>query len=194
MNNQTENFLGAELKEGNESAFQLLFKYEFENAVFYANSFVRNDLVARDIAQDSFIALWTSRDKIKSDLPVLPYLFRIVRNRSINSLRDKVFKATSLDILEFNCDLEILKDQDFISGIDASRLERLICDAYATLPEKVRESFMLSRNNGLSYEAIAKKKGIQIKAVEYQIMLALKHFRKKLKSHMHLLLMLIVSC
>lgn len=193
MSIEAAKILVEELKEGNEKAFELLFKHEFENAVYYANQFVRNELIARDIAQDSFIALWTSREKIESSLPINPYLFRIVRNRAINALRDKVAKAAPIDVIEFNCDLEILKDENLISGIDASRLERLISDAYETLPLKVKDSFVLSRIEGMSYEAIAKKRGIQVKAVEYHIMLALKHFRKKLKSHMYLFLLLIIS-
>ncbi len=182
--------LVSELREGNERAFELLFKFEFENVVFFANQFVRNELVAKDVAQESFIALWSSRERLNEERPVLPYLYRIVRNKSLNILRDKMSKASSLDKVGLDCDIALLQDDFIESVVDSVRLESLIAEAWESLPDKIRESFLLSRRDGLSYDEIALKRGVEKKAVEYQISLALKHFRKKLKGYTRFILVL----
>lgn len=184
----SDKILVRELREGNERAFEVLFKYEFENVVFFANQFVRNELVARDVAQESFIALWSSRERLSLDKPVLPYLYRIVRNRALNVLRDKLHKASVLEKAGMECDMALLKDDVLESVVDAGRLERIIAEAWESLPGKIRESFILSRRDGLSYDEIAMKRGLDKKAVEYQISLALKHFRKRLRGYMRFFL------
>lgn len=186
----SDRILVRELREGNERAFEVLFKYEFENVVFFANQFVRNELVARDVAQESFIALWSSRERLSLDKPVLPYLYRIVRNRALNVLRDKLHKASVLEKAGMECDMALLKDDVLESVVDAGRLERIIAEAWESLPGKIRESFILSRRDGLSYDEIAMKRGLDKKAVEYQISLALKHFRKRLGGYMRFFLVL----
>lgn len=187
----TENIFIEELKDGNEKAFELLFKCEFENAVFYANQFIKNELISRDVVQESFIALWNSKDKIKSEVPVMPYFYKIVRNKSLNILRDKLINAGDLERTAVDCDILVLMDESVTSSYDNSRLEKMIKEAWESLPEKLKESFKLSRNDGLSYEEIALIKGIKTKAVEYQISLAIKHFRKKLRGYVTVFLVLL---
>lgn len=186
----SDRILVRELREGNVRALEMLFKYEFENVVFFANQFVRNELVARDVAQESFIALWNSRERLLPGKQVLPYLYRIVRNRALNVLRDKVHKASDLKRVGLECDMALLNDDLLESVVDAGRLERIIAEAWESLPDKIRESFVLSRRDGLSYDEIAAKRGLDKKAVEYQISLALKHFRKKLKGYVRFFLVL----
>ena len=51
-----------------------------------------------------------------------------------------------------------------------------------SLPEKRREIFRLSREEGLKYREIAEKLNISIKTVETQMGLAIKTLREKLKN------------
>ena len=50
------------------------------------------------------------------------------------------------------------------------------------LPFKVKQAFLLHRQNGLSYSAIAKQMGVSVSSVEKYILQALKHFRLALKA------------
>jgi RNA polymerase sigma-70 factor (ECF subfamily) len=52
-----------------------------------------------------------------------------------------------------------------------------------SLPEKRREIFRLSRQDGLKYHEIAQKLSISIKTVETQMSLAIKSLREKLKNY-----------
>ena len=55
-----------------------------------------------------------------------------------------------------------------------------------SLPEKRREIFRLSREEGLKYREIAEKLDISVKTVEAQMGLALKTLRKKIRTFLFL--------
>jgi RNA polymerase sigma-70 factor (ECF subfamily) len=83
-----------------------------------------------------------------------------------------------------NLHIATLQSDYIESRIDSLELEKLIERTYALLPEKIRKTFIMSRKEGLSYEEIAQKTGITVKSVEYQISVALKVFRRKLKGYL----------
>ena len=56
-------------------------------AVAYANT--RDVGLAEDIAQDTFVAAWASRDKLRAVSRVRPWLCSIARSRSRNALRSR---------------------------------------------------------------------------------------------------------
>lgn len=43
---------------GDERAFELFFLMEFNNVVYFLTSYVKDESAAKDIAQESFIAVW----------------------------------------------------------------------------------------------------------------------------------------
>jgi len=173
------------IKGGSEKAFEAFLKAEFNNVVFFANQFLRDTMLSKDIAQETFIALWNSRDSLNPDSNIRSYTFTIARNKSLNLLREKFCSsADHLEKKEIQGHINTLTSDYVGEKIDALDLEKLIEKTYSALPEKIRESFVLSRKFGLTYDQIAKKKGITIKAVEYHIALALKLFRRRLKDYL----------
>ena len=58
------------------------------------------------------------------------------------------------------------------------------------LPEKTREVFILSKQEGMSYKEISEKLNISPKTVENQMGRAFKHLREKLKNYKELLILL----
>lgn len=56
-----------------------------------------------------------------------------------------------------------------------------INQALEELPFKVKQAFLLHRQNGLPYSAIAKEMGVSVSSVEKYILQALKHFRSTLE-------------
>jgi len=72
-----------------------------------------------------------------------------------------------------------------------SELTKQIDKAIQNLPDGIRETFMLNRFDGLSYQQIAKQENVSVKAIEYRISKALTILRKDLGDY--LLLLLFVS-
>ena len=65
-----------------------------------------------------------------------------------------------------------------------SELERAVQDAIASLPEKAREVFQLSRDRGLKYSEIALVLDISVKTVEKRMGQALAELRDRLAQWM----------
>ena len=185
--------LAKSIKEGDEAAFELFFRAEYNNVVTFLNRYLRNSLLAQDVAQESFIALWQKREQIDAAGNIRAYIFTIARNRALNEMALKINQTrTEWEKNELAIAIEAMNDPDLVQDIQALELKELIRKVYLELPEKVAESFILSRECGLSYEEIAQKKGITKKIVEYRIRIALQVFKKRLKDYMYFFLFHIV--
>ena len=173
--------ISAGIKASNTEAFEVLFKAEFENVRFFISRYVHHSAEAEDLAQETFSALWNSREYLKESLSIKSYLFTIARNKSLNYLKALRTRMTEkLDIEEVNLSLEALSDGYIVSKIDAMDMQRIIDIAMEQLPQTTREIFLLNREEGLTYDEIASRLGLSVKQVEYNIVKALKHFRRKL--------------
>ena len=181
--------LAKSIKEGDEAAFELFFRAEYNNVVTFLNRYLRNSLLAQDVAQESFIALWQKREQIDAAGNIRAYIFTIARNRALNEMALKINQTrTEWEKNELAIAIEAMNDPDLVQDIQALELKELIRKVYLELPEKVAESFILSRECGLSYEEIAQKKGITKKIVEYRIRIALQVFKKRLKDYIYFFL------
>ena len=184
-----DNIIAAAIKDGNEGVFKTFFRSEFNNIVFFVSKYVKNVFIAQNIAQETFIALWNTREQINPELNIRTYVFTIARNKALNYLRDNAKGRTStLEKREAALNLYALNTPSVSEQIEALELEELIEKIYRLLPENIKESFILSRQFGLTYEEIAQKRGITIKVVEYHIVSALRLFKKNLRSYLKLFL------
>ena len=61
--------------------------------------------------------------------------------------------------------------------VSLKELQNIIHKAILQLPDKCREVYLLSRNEGLTNRQIAERLGISIKTVEAQMSIALKRLR-----------------
>ena len=83
-------------------------------------------------------------------------------------------------------DIMALEDDSLEELIESLDLERLVNSIYHSLPDSARDSFLLSRNEGLTNKEIAQIKGLSVKAIEYHMKISLRIFRKKLKDYFSL--------
>ena len=177
------------IKSGDEKAFQLFFKSEFNNVLFFANQFVKDYSLAKDIAQETFISLWNARENLNPEANICAYTFRLARNKALNLLREKhISSSDSFEKREVQVFIGALSGRDVEERINALDFEKLIRKTYDSLNENIRHSFVLSREHGLTYDEIAKKRGLSKKAIEYHMNVALKVMRKKLKEFLPILI------
>lgn len=174
-------FIVSAIRHGNEKAFEYFYTAEYLNLKYFISRYIKESHIAEDIVQESFMVIWETREKIDPELNLKSFLFTIARNKAINILRKREFNLTDgLDLSENKFMIDVLSDKYMLSRIDALDMKRTIRNTYNLLPHKIRETFILSRSNGLSYKEISDKLGISVKIVEHNISAALRIFRKKL--------------
>lgn len=179
MNDLT--ILSEAIRSGSETAFEAFFRAEFRNVAFFVNRYVRDDVQAEDIAQESFLALWRTRDKLDPSQNIRNYLLTIARNRSLNYLRDVANRrGGTLEGREAEIYARILQLPEVEQRIEALETEEMMAHVYRSLPDKARDMFVMNRQEGMTYAEIARKQGVSVKVVEYNIVLALKAFRRAL--------------
>lgn len=170
------------IKEGSGDVFRSVYRAEYNNLVYFVNSYTKNKLDAEDIVQETMMAIWESRDSLDPDRNFRSYLYTIARNKSLNYLRDnaKRMKDSSLQESENLISSLALSSPSVEEEINALELQEFIERVYLSLPEKVVNTFRMSRQDGLTYGEIAEKLGITTKVVEYHISITLKALRFRL--------------
>jgi RNA polymerase sigma-70 factor (ECF subfamily) len=172
------------IRNGDRHAFERLFKDNYRPLTAYSFRFVRDLPTAENIVQDVFLKLWQSRESLLITTSLVHYLFRSVRNHSLNQLEKLKVRSGYQKYLVENS----LHDEDFSTFYPEIGLLEKIEKAISALPEKRQEIFLLAREEGLKYREIAEQLDISVKTVEAQMTMALKQLRESLKEYNHLVL------
>lgn len=176
----------AQLREGSEKAYKQLFTIYYSPLCEYASQYV-SDVDSEELVQELMIFLWESKERLNIETSLKSYLFRSVRNRCLNVIRNDQSKQRVHSLI-YEKLKEQVEDPDYYV---VNELARLIKEAVGELPEKYRETFVLCRFGDLTNNQVAEKLGVSVKTVEYRITQSLKILRVKLKDHLPLLLFLL---
>lgn len=166
--------------------FSEMYLTYYPKLVRFAKEFVMLEEDAENITQDVFADLWERRDSMSEIENVNAYLFRLVKNRSLDYLKRKISEQkyvestqTSFEI-ELSLKLQSLDRFDVCYLSEGNETEILIRAAINSLPKRCRDIFLMSRMEGLKYKEISERLGISINTVECQMGIALKKLRGKL--------------
>lgn len=173
------------LKEGSESAFEMVFRTYYRPLCQYAYSFLNDKDEAEEVVQAAFINIWDKRDQVEIQTSLKAYLYRIVRNSCLNVIKHEKVKQQHVAHQMVNAPSS---HENAIQSVIHSELEAKIAEAMKALPEQCRLVFQLSRFEELKYSEIADQLNISVKTVENQIGKALKIMREQLKDYLPLLM------
>ena len=190
MKEEERNLQGLEeitlaIKAGSEDLFRSVYRAEYTNLLHFVNSYTRNHQDAEDLVQETMLAIWNNRESLDPGRNLRSYIYTIARNKSLNYLRDnaKRLKSGSLEEADNLINSMALSSSSVEEEINALELQEFIDRIYLSLPEKVVNTFKMSRQDGLTYNEIAEKLGITTKVVEYHISITLKALQFKLGTH-----------
>lgn len=166
----------------NETFFEEIFREYFHKVVYYSFSYVKDMEKARNIAQDVFYQLWKHRDNVNfNDTTPLPFLLVIAKRLSLNLLRKEScntaffnYQKKKYTLGQF--DIDALMDSS-ATTLYTGEVQRLFKEGLDRMPQQVRETFLMSRNNNLKYREIAQILNISQKTVENRMSLALNILR-----------------
>lgn len=141
-------------------ALRTLFDLLYEDLYRYALRIVQSRIDAEDAIQNTFADLWQYRKTLDRTAPVRPYLFRAVRNHSMQLLRTAV---QTVDLTDTHGKMfytrEVLPDE-----VDEGQRRRIVA-VLNGLPPRQRETLYLRFYEDLNYHQIATVMGINYQSV-----------------------------
>lgn len=165
------------LKEEDEAAFSEIYKRYADNLTGFASSKLYSLEDPRDVIHDVFVKLWEERKQLKVDRNLEAYLFTLTRYRIIDKIRKNI---TREDYAEMVLALRISYQSEIEQQIAAREIKQHIDGALEKLSPRVREIYLLSREDNLSVAEIAGKLQLSEQTVKNQLTFALKHLRGSL--------------
>lgn len=165
------------LKNGNYQAFDTLFKKYAEKLYAFALSITRSPYVAEEITQITFLKVWDRRHLLKEHFSFKSYLFSIVYNETISFLRKE--NSEKAKISHYTSSIDFKSDETEFK-IEFRNLENIAKQVINNFPEKRKEIFILSREQGFTNKEIANQLNISVKTVENQMTKALHTLKEQL--------------
>ncbi len=146
-----------------------------ESLVGFASSITRDEAVARDIVQETFVKLWEGRQRLDPNRSLRSLLFRMVRNLALNHSRDHQNRANLLAEQYVDTQSAPTTPDVELAGTQLKDLMQRLIDQ---LPDRQREALRMSRFDGLSHDEIAEAMGISPRTVNNHLVKALRHLRQ----------------
>lgn len=165
------------LKAEDRVAFTEIYDRYWTVLFLHARKILRNDEEAEDIVQELFTQLWRKAPVIDFNANLSGYLYRAVRNRIMDHVTHKKvvfdYQQSLIDFIGsgYSAPDELVQEKE---------LAMLIEHEIQALPERMREVFVLSRKQHLSYREIGEQLGISENTVKNQVSSALGILRGKL--------------
>lgn len=169
------------IKNGDKDAFHFIYSTLYADLCIASNRIIQDIDISEDIVQNTICKLWEKRKDLNINQNIRFYLFRAVKNSSLNYLRHKNI------IIQFESEQQASDSIDTLTPeqeFSNTELQNKISKSIDLLPEKTKNIFKLNRFDSLTYNEIATKLNISSKTVEYQISKALKHLQNNLKDYL----------
>jgi RNA polymerase sigma-70 factor (family 1) len=166
--------------EGDEKAFADVFQLYFEPLYRILLRYTKSPSDAEDIVQQAFVRLWEGRHRMKEIDDPAAWLFTITRNEFRDRHRklrvSQRYRQYLLEVFEEEAgspeETMIFKQHEY-----------LLQQAIAGLSDRQREAYLLSREEGLTYEDIAQRMGLGRTTVKEHISRAVKAIKAFLLAH-----------
>lgn len=175
------------ITEGDETAFEMIFKTHYQSLCNYAFTFLQDRDEAEETVQSTFLTIWEKRKSIQIQTSLKSYLYRAVRNTCLNAIKHSKIKQKHVEEVMFTSEQS---HEGVAQSVISSELDQKIGTALMALPEQCRLIFKLSRFEDLKYSEIADQLNISVKTVENQMGKALKIMREQLKEYLPILIIL----
>lgn len=168
-------------------AFEACYVKNFHKIRSFAYGYLADGEQSHSIAQEVFVILWENREKVNFEETLLPYLFLIAKNKSLNFMQKtesgrRYASYTGLHTRE-TLDITALSHNSSAS-IYSKEINRLANEAMDAMSPVVRETYLLSRNEKLKYHELADNLGVSVKTIEHRISSALRILRMYLKDYL----------
>lgn len=165
-----------------KQTFKSFFEDFYSSLCLFANKYLKDKDMSRDIVQDAFLYLWIKRADFSSPNLAKSYLYKYVKDRSLNYLRDKGTRQ--------KIELKRLESEVFFrDNLIEEETYLIIFNAIKKLSPQSQRVIELSLD-GLKNQEIAEALSISINTVKTIKLRAFASLRDGLKDNVFVLFVL----
>lgn len=178
-NPYNEKDLVEKLVQGDEKAFRAIFYAHYQRIGAFVMEVVDSVPIAEELVHDIFLKLWLNRQKLTHVEQFKAYLYAIARNHVYSYLKKQ---ARELQKKQQWLATEPIPQFTWQQPAD-DYFKNLLEYAINDLPAQQQKVYLLSRDEGLSHDGIAKKLDLSLETVKKHMVLALKRIRQNISEH-----------
>lgn len=175
------------VKKGDAKAYTQLVNQYHHKLCVYAFSLTKDHNLSEDIVQNVFMSIWNKKSNLREDLVIKSYLYKSVYNEFVDQYR-KEKPVLSLEKKHFDVLSDIVEEED---GNSMEKLIKLVKKEIENLPPKCKQTFLLSKQDGLTNIEIAEFLNVSKKSVEAHITKAFSILRQTVGDKMNTVLFLL---
>jgi RNA polymerase sigma-70 factor, ECF subfamily len=176
------------LREGEDLALNEIMERWQRRVTSYLLRFTGNEAVAIDLAQETFVRIYQSRERYRPVAKFSTWLFAIASNLAREHLRWVRRHPTSslneADESNSECPMSERVAADGLNpseAADSDEQTKAVREAVSSLPHDLREAVVLFEYEDMSHERISEITGCSRKAVETRLYRARGILRERLK-------------
>jgi len=174
----TDDGLVALLQKGDKQAYKTLFEKYGTRLYFFALKYLKDKEDAKDLLNEVFLALWGSRQNLKTNSSLQAYLFTIAYNNIRQRFLKKIREEKYIRVFAEEYLLDTSKEEDQLDyELFVQKINRII----DLLPPRRKEIFILSYKEELKNYQIAEQLGLSDHFVKKQLVVARKFIGDKIK-------------
>lgn len=173
------------IRNGDERAFESLFRSYYKTLCYFSHKIVKDAIVAEEIVQDIFYNIWEKHGTLDLNTSVKSYLFKSAHNNSLKYLRHQKIVVGYEDRVKATLEASYDLQENYA---EVGEIMHIIKQTLDQVPDRSREIFNLNRNEGLKYQEIADQLNVSIKTVEAHMTSVLKLFRENLKEYLTIIM------
>lgn len=180
----------AEWLSGDDSVYRDIFSYYYPKLLPACLKSVKQREDCEEMVMNIFLNIWQHRKKLAIVEEFERYIFTVLRNQVADYHRKNVLVTEDIETVP----LDQLGSIDH-PEVSFKELQRIYQQAVDSLPEKRREVFLMSREQGMSHQQIADQNDISVNTVNNHIKSAMKIIRNDMGEYAEALplIMLIAS-
>lgn len=166
--------------DGDEKAFEALYTSYYKKLHQFLLKITQNhEGTASDILQEAFLRVWLNRDRLLEIENFQAWIYKVVSTEALTLIRKELHIKTKASRLKSNIEHE--KSTFYLQKpAEFTEIRSIVKQAVQRLPQQRQTIYILSREEGLSPDQIAKKLNISINTVYNTLATALKSIRQDL--------------
>jgi RNA polymerase sigma-70 factor, ECF subfamily len=176
------------VREGDDSAFDLLVHKYHKPIVHFMFRMVHNQAVAEELAQEVFLRVYRSRQTYRAEARFTTWLYRIATNLGVNHARDTKHERAAQNVYLDQPDPETGTTPD-VADARATIEQEMVRDErmkairqhVMALPERQRTAVLMHKYQGLDYKQIGEVLKLSESATKSLLFRAYQTLRERLK-------------